>query len=174
MRYYWSFQSTQANFWTTSVYFQGAKVYFSNYTSVISKYKRILSKYKNNFQSTKVYFQTTKLYFQFTKADFQSTQVYFQSTKVDFHQTTKVYFKSALSKYKVTFRTLGTESLEPGTFLIPRFLGWEPVPSKREQNLTRRNPSNTFSCWILLECLKGLGRYALQSANVNGQSDVPN
>ena len=89
---------------------------------------------------------------------FQRTKVYFQSIKVPFQRTNKYTFKgqdkisilskyaSILSKYKVTFGTLGTESPESGTFLIPLVPGTrfpEPVPSKpREQNLTRQNPSN--------------------------------
>ena len=62
------------------------------------------------------------------------------------HKSILSKYNSILSKYKVTFGTLGTESPESGTFLIPLVPGTgfpEPVPSKlREQNLTRQNPSN--------------------------------
>ena len=82
--------------------------------------------------SAKVHFQSTKVCFQFAKVHFQSTKVYFQSKRWKYKSILSKYnsilskyksilskYKSILSKYEVTFGTLGTESPESGTFLIP-------------------------------------------------------
>ena len=101
-----------------SMYKNGLSKYksiVSKYQSILSKYKSMLSKYKSLLSKYKSLLSKCKFYFQ--------------------------------SKYKATFGTLATESPKPGTFLIPRIPGTrfpEPVPSKPwEQNLTRRNSSNT-------------------------------
>ena len=79
----------------------------------------------------------------------QSTKVYILSMYKSILSKYKFIlskYKSILSKYRVTFKTLGAESPEPGTFLIPRVPGTrfpEPVPSKpREQNLEHRSLRN--------------------------------
>ena len=104
----------------------------AKYKSIVSKYKRIVykvqkytfkvQKYTFKVQNhtwevqkcTTVYFRSTKVYFH-TKVYFPSTKVYFQSTKVVFHKSILSKYKSLLSilqnrlsKYKVTFGTLGT------------------------------------------------------------------
>ena len=182
------------------------KSILSTYKSALSKYKSIRSKYKAYFQSTKVYFQSTKVYFQSTKAYFQSTKVYFQkyksmlsrSTRIYF-QSTKVYFqsiytsilskyKSALPKHKVS---LGTESPEPGTFLIPRVSGtgsgvqtskprarnllnpepWRPEPGFLEpQNLSEPIETRTQ----FPELVPRIGRPATQNGSGTGsRNPVP-
>ena len=138
------FQSTKVYFQSTKSYFQSAKVYFQNT--------------KAYFQSTKVYFQSIKVYFRKYKSILSKAQQYtfevqkfsfkvhkytgyvflnYKRTLAKFKQITKVYFIALqstkvygkLSKYKVTFGTVGTESPESGTFLIPLVpRTWFPVP----------------------------------------------
>ena len=107
----------------------------SKYNSILFKYKSILSRFKSILSKDK----KTIL------SKYNSILSKYRSALSKYKSILSKY-KSILSKYKATFGTLGTESPESGTFLIPLVPGTrfpEPVPSKpREQHLTRRNPSN--------------------------------
>ena len=143
------------------MYFQSAKVYFSNYTSIISNYKSILSKYKIILSICKSRLSKYTSILSKYKSRLSSKYKSIFSTCSFKVQSNFQDFGNGISGTRSLLNTssvpvMGTGSVQTGT---------EPNPSE---------PSNTFFCWMLLECLKGLGRIAVQSANVNGQSDVPN
>ena len=165
------FQSAKGYFQSTKVYFQFTKTYFRNTKVDFQSTKVYFQSTKWCFQFTQAYFQSTKVHFQFkcksilakyksALSKYKSMLSKYKSILSNYKSILSKYksalskyksmlskYKSILSNYKATFGTLGTESPESGTFLIPLVPGTrfpEPVPSKpREQNLTRRYPSNT-------------------------------
>ena len=87
----------------------------SKYKTILSIYKSILSKYKS-----------TPSKYKSIRSKYKSilSMYTFQEQKHTFRvQEFTSNHKTILSKYRVTFGTLGTESPEPGTFLIPRTSG---------------------------------------------------